>query len=415
MHCKSHAMLLIIIAASLTIAGCFLSVGSFFVSNTKFVTKLAMSTTEQDIGNIISDINAPQANIVEALCKYCVSKSLQLYNSGSDYYSNPKPQMGTWIDREALKTMVDTLEDTELNQKSEFAMFCCKSPVPIIASMYSSDNVDINLIVLPHDSQSVPFTYAPGTLLFYRSLHNVNKVITDINGRIIQNDTLYDRATVIEENLPSDNLRVLQRLGGPTRIIQNPNPTESTVTLEVIIHPPSPGHANFDGGIGVKLDQIDDSTRTIHLSIPENEKANLFVSQSNQLLRDPASPAANESESRQYKYNNIHRILSRNIGGLGEELDDVVRRLLLTRQISANTMRSLGLSHVKGVLFYGPPGTGKTLIAREMARALNARKPKIINGPEVMDKYVGEAERNIRDVFKDAEKEWAKYGEDVYL
>ena len=42
------------------------------------------------------------------------------------------------------------------------------------------------------------------------------------------------------------------------------------------------------------------------------------------------------------------------------------------------------------MLLFGPPGTGKTLIARQLAKALRAKEPKIVNGPELMDKYVGE-------------------------
>jgi vesicle-fusing ATPase len=36
---------------------------------------------------------------------------------------------------------------------------------------------------------------------------------------------------------------------------------------------------------------------------------------------------------------------------------------------------------------------------------LNARQPKIVNGPQILDKYVGEAERNIRNLFAEAEEE----------
>ena len=63
------------------------------------------------------------------------------------------------------------------------------------------------------------------------------------------------------------------------------------------------------------------------------------------------------------------------------------------------------------MLLYGPPGTGKTLIARQIAKCLKAREPKIVNGPEVFDKYVGQTEQNIRDLFKEAEEEQNRLGE----
>jgi hypothetical protein len=49
-------------------------------------------------------------------------------------------------------------------------------------------------------------------------------------------------------------------------------------------------------------------------------------------------------------------------------------------------------------------GCGKTLIARLISQALQSRPPKIVNGPELLDKWVGEAERNVRALFFDAER-----------
>jgi len=44
-------------------------------------------------------------------------------------------------------------------------------------------------------------------------------------------------------------------------------------------------------------------------------------------------------------------------------------------------------------------------MARQIGKMLNAREPKIVNGPQVLDKYVGESEANIRRLFADAEEE----------
>ncbi len=63
------------------------------------------------------------------------------------------------------------------------------------------------------------------------------------------------------------------------------------------------------------------------------------------------------------------------------------------------------MKHVRGILLYGPPGTGKTLMARQIGKMLNSREPKIVNGPQILDKYVGESEANIRKLFADAEEE----------
>ena len=50
-------------------------------------------------------------------------------------------------------------------------------------------------------------------------------------------------------------------------------------------------------------------------------------------------------------------------------------------------------------------GTGKTLMARTIGKMLNAREPQIVNGPEILNKYVGESEANIRKLFMAAEEE----------
>jgi len=63
------------------------------------------------------------------------------------------------------------------------------------------------------------------------------------------------------------------------------------------------------------------------------------------------------------------------------------------------------MKHCRGILLFGPPGTGKTLMARQIGKMLNAREPKIVNGPQVLDKYVGESEANIRKLFAEAEEE----------
>jgi vesicle-fusing ATPase len=63
------------------------------------------------------------------------------------------------------------------------------------------------------------------------------------------------------------------------------------------------------------------------------------------------------------------------------------------------------LSVLIGMMLYGPPGTGKTLMARQIGKMLNSAEPKVVNGPEILNKFVGQSEENIRKLFADAEKE----------
>jgi vesicle-fusing ATPase len=103
------------------------------------------------------------------------------------------------------------------------------------------------------------------------------------------------------------------------------------------------------------------------------------------------------------------------IGGLDTEFSSIFRRAFASRIFPPGLVEKLGIQHVRGILLYGPPGTGKTLIARQIGKMLNAREPKVINGPEVLNKYVGQSEENIRKLFIDAEKEYKEKGDESSL
>ncbi|CAD2097565.1 N-ethylmaleimide-sensitive fusion protein, putative [Plasmodium vinckei] len=103
------------------------------------------------------------------------------------------------------------------------------------------------------------------------------------------------------------------------------------------------------------------------------------------------------------------------IGALDEEFKTIFRRTFASRIYPNYIIKQLGIKHVKGMILYGPPGTGKTLIARQIGKTLNAREPKIINGPEILNKYVGQSEENIRNLFKEAELEYKQAGENSLL
>ena len=108
------------------------------------------------------------------------------------------------------------------------------------------------------------------------------------------------------------------------------------------------------------------------------------------------------------------------IGGLGTQLETIKDAVELP-YLYAEYYKEHHLAPPKGVLLYGPPGCGKTMIAKAVANNLAARisekrgeKVKgyflSIKGPELLNKYVGETERKIREIFVKARE---KAAEDV--
>ncbi len=113
------------------------------------------------------------------------------------------------------------------------------------------------------------------------------------------------------------------------------------------------------------------------------------------------------------------------IGGLNEQIE-AIRDAIETPYLYPSEYKEFQLKPPKGVLLYGPPGCGKTLIAKAVANSLAARVREQtgrddiesyfinIKGPELLNKYVGETERKIREVFQKA-KDKSKEGVPVII
>jgi vesicle-fusing ATPase len=104
-------------------------------------------------------------------------------------------------------------------------------------------------------------------------------------------------------------------------------------------------------------------------------------------------------------------LVAMGIGGLDSQFNAMFRRAFSSRLLEPQTVKKLNVKHIKGILLHGPPGCGKTLIARQICKMINSVEPKIVNGPDILNKYVGQSEENMRDLFADAEAEYKKKGE----
>ncbi len=113
-------------------------------------------------------------------------------------------------------------------------------------------------------------------------------------------------------------------------------------------------------------------------------------------IRQFKTSASNEIE--------IPDITFDNIGGyerVKQELQRII--LLIAGSVSGIDERERENLIPRGFIFHGPPGTGKTLFAKAIANEMNATI-QMVSGPEVMDKYVGQSESNLRQIFATARR-----------
>jgi len=125
-----------------------------------------------------------------------------------------------------------------------------------------------------------------------------------------------------------------------------------------------------------------------------NPKGSVLVTEETQLELKPEAVEITEEHIPDVSYEDI--------GGLKEEVEKV-REMIEIPLKRPELFDRLGIQPPKGVLLYGPPGTGKTLLAKAVASESQASF-HLINGPEIMSKFVGDAEKKIREIFDDAEK-----------
>ena len=108
------------------------------------------------------------------------------------------------------------------------------------------------------------------------------------------------------------------------------------------------------------------------------------------------------SEAVEVEEERVPDITYEDVGGLEDEIKKV-REMVELPLKHPEIFERLGIEAPKGVLLHGPPGTGKTLLAKAVANETISCFI-LINGPEIMSKYYGENEENLRKKFEEAEK-----------
>jgi transitional endoplasmic reticulum ATPase len=128
--------------------------------------------------------------------------------------------------------------------------------------------------------------------------------------------------------------------------------------------------------------------------VETNPKQAVVVTETTEIELNPEAVEVEEERTIEVSYEDI--------GGLGQETKKI-REMVELPLKHPEIFERLGIEPPKGVLLHGPPGTGKTLLAKAVANETNSHFI-LINGPEIMSKYYGQSEENIRKKFEDAEK-----------
>jgi len=88
------------------------------------------------------------------------------------------------------------------------------------------------------------------------------------------------------------------------------------------------------------------------------------------------------------------------VGGLDDVLVQIKRRIWTPLAAPPQLLSELGIHPARGLLLYGKPGCGKTLLASTLGSMLSPFRPiTVVSGPEILDKFVGSSEKNLRDIF----------------
>jgi transitional endoplasmic reticulum ATPase len=109
-----------------------------------------------------------------------------------------------------------------------------------------------------------------------------------------------------------------------------------------------------------------------------------------------------EKTSKELEELERRKVTYEDIGGLEEEIQRI-REMIELPLRHPELFKRIGIDPPKGVLLHGPPGTGKTLLARAVAGETDAHF-ETISGPEIMSKFYGQSEENLRKVFEKAKE-----------
>jgi len=184
----------------------------------------------------------------------------------------------------------------------------------------------------------------------------------------------------------------------------------------------------IQGDVVVLKERLDDERAIVTLRADGEKIAviadplrSMRLNPGDQLLMDPKSGYVLErlpkSEVQDLALEEVPDVGYEDVGGLSAQIHAIEDAVELP-YLYADDYKEHKLRPTKGVLLYGPPGCGKTMIAKAVANSLAQKVSKErgetingyflnVKGPELLDKFVGETERKIREVFRKAKEKAA--------
>ena len=288
---------------------------------------------------------------------------------------------GSWLDGEARQRTRATMERVRARQGAAAAL---GSETSQVYSVGGNDRYDVRVVALKR-GEPLRDTQPSG---------RVSSTVV-LEGRVETAPLRRDP----EKKMPgpwiprTSSAKIRERhdfftlLGGPPRLVEAMS--HYALLLEVTLRPP-----------------VDESIRLDGPLVGESHSLGKFDEWFYEVDQEKIPP-----QRRRQKKRPQTMLSPRYIGGLESVIAELRRRVLASRRLAPEELRELGLSHVRGLLLWGPPGVGKTLLARQLAKTLDVDDDclTVVNGPELLDKFVGVAERKVRDLFTRPRDEWTRY------
>ncbi|MCD6590760.1 MAG: CDC48 family AAA ATPase [Candidatus Aenigmarchaeota archaeon] len=157
---------------------------------------------------------------------------------------------------------------------------------------------------------------------------------------------------------------------------------------------------DFFRSFGIEIEDLGDFSFT---PIPGETKLVVVSTNPDGIVKiTDATEVELKKEAVEVELARVPTITYEDIGGLHNAIKKI-REMVELPLRHPELFTRLGIEPPKGVLLYGPPGTGKTLLAKAVANESGASFYSI-NGPEIMSKWYGQSEENLRKIFEEAEK-----------